>query len=172
MMENAEDLPPPVVQEFLVLASAPSRKDLLEHTSLHPPLNALGVCKGLRDGACQKPWRFCGPLKCISIFTYRRRPVISPCRARTCAVGQKSLGVGISNYLLFHVLGYWLQKIPSKEVQTFSASVFFNFSVKTSSYQLFYLPLEFLQNTENTSQKQKHEAYQIPVEDGNRSPLT
>lgn len=98
--------------------------------------------------------------------------MISLRRAGTCVVGQKSLGIGNSNDLLFHVLEYWLKKIPSKEVQTFSSSVFFDFLVKISSYHLFHLPLEFLQNTKNTSQKQKHEAYQIPEEEGNRSPLT
>lgn len=135
-------------------------------------MNALCVCKGLRDGHARKPsllaapdrshWSFCVPLMHISVFTQRRPRAISLHRARICAEDQKSLGVDISNFLLFHILEYWLKIIASKEVQTFSFSSFLNILVKNSPYHLLHLPVQFLQNTMNMSQKHTHKAWQIP----------
>lgn len=98
-MENVGDFPPPVVQEFLVQHPLQTITNLLEHASLHPQMNALCVCKGLRDGHARKPslltapdrshWSFCVPLMHISVFTQRRPRAISLHRARICAEDQK-----------------------------------------------------------------------------------
>lgn len=138
-------------------------------------MNALCVCKSLQDGHARKPslltapdsshWSFCVPLIHTSVLTQRRPHVISLHAARICAVDQKSLGVDISNFLLFHILEYWLKGIASKEVQTFSFSAFLNILVKNSPYRLSHLPVRFPQNTMSISQKYTQS---IPVSWGTR----
>lgn len=145
-------------------------------------MNALCVCKGLWDGHARKPslsaapdsshWSFCVPVTHTSVFTQRRPHAISLHAARISTVDQKSLEVHISNFLIFHILEYWLEGIASKEVQTFSFSAFLNI-LMNSPHHLLHLAVQFTQNTMNMSQKYTHKAYQIPEQQQNCiSPLT
>jgi len=67
-------------------------------------------------------------------------------------VYQKSLGVDISNSLLFHVLEYWLKGIAFKGISNLQLFYLFQLLGKDLPISPFSSP-EFLLNTKNMSQK-------------------